>query len=202
MFISVPNIRWPCNVCATPSPRPANADTWATNVLGHGLDFDIQVKLGAGAFVCGEETALIASLEDQIGEPKPEAAFPVNKGLWGLPTCINNVETWATVPKIVRQRRRLVCCHRHGEVEGHKDLFAGRQDHNTGLVEVPMGIPLREIIYGIGGGIPEGQKIQSRADRRSIGRLHSGRAHRCAGGLREPHCGWVHHGLRRHGGHG
>ena len=98
-----------------------------TNVMGCGFEFDIQLKLGAGAFVCGEETALIASLEDQIGEPKPKPPFPVDKGLWGLPTCINNVETWATVPKILKNGAAWFSAIGHGEIEGHQDLFSGRQ---------------------------------------------------------------------------
>jgi NADH:ubiquinone oxidoreductase subunit F (NADH-binding)/NAD-dependent dihydropyrimidine dehydrogenase PreA subunit len=131
------------------------------NVMGHGLDFDIYLKLGAGAFVCGEETALIASLEDQIGEPKPKPPFPVNKGLWGLPTCINNVETWATIPKIIKNGAAWFSAIGTEKSKGTKIFSLVGKINNTGLVEVPMGIPLREVIYGIGGGIPENKKFKA-----------------------------------------
>jgi NADH:ubiquinone oxidoreductase subunit F (NADH-binding)/NADH:ubiquinone oxidoreductase subunit E len=132
-----------------------------TNIMGHGLDFDIHLKLGAGAFVCGEETALIASLEDQIGEPKPKPPFPVNKGLWGLPTCINNVETWATIPKIVKNGAAWFDAIGTGKSKGTKIFSLVGKINRTGLVEVPMGIPLREIIYEVGGGIPKNKKFKA-----------------------------------------
>jgi len=132
-----------------------------TNVLRHGLDFDIHLKLGAGAFVCGEETALIASLEDQIGEPKPKPPFPVNKGLWGLPTCINNVETLATIPKIVKNGAAWFDAIGTGKSKGTKIFSLVGKINRTGLVEVPMGVALREIIYEIGGGIPKNKKFKA-----------------------------------------
>ena len=132
-----------------------------TNVLGLGLDFDIQVKLGAGAFVCGEETALIASLEDQIGEPRPKPPFPADKGLWGLPTCINNVETLATIPKIIKNGATWFGAIGTGKSKGTKIFSLVGKVKNTGLVEVPMGIPLRDIIYGVGGGIPKNKKFKA-----------------------------------------
>ncbi len=132
-----------------------------TNIMGHGIDFDIFLKLGAGAFVCGEETALIASLEDQIGEPKPKPPFPVNKGLWGLPTCINNVETWATVPKIIKNGAAWFSAIGTEKSKGTKIFSLVGKINNTGLVEVPMGLPLREVIYGIGGGIPKNKKFKA-----------------------------------------
>ena len=131
------------------------------NVMGHGFGFDIHVKLGAGAFVCGEETALIASLEDQIGEPKPKPPFPVNKGLWGAPTCINNVETWATIPKIVRHGAAWFGSIGTEKSKGTKIFSLVGKINNTGLVEVPLGIKLREVIYGIGGGIPGGKQFKA-----------------------------------------
>jgi len=131
------------------------------NVMGHGFDFDIHVKLGAGAFVCGEETALIASLEDQIGEPKPKPPFPVNKGLWGAPTCINNVETWATIPKIVQHGAAWFGAIGTEKSKGTKIFSLVGKINNTGLVEVPLGIRLREVIYGIGGGIPGGKQFKA-----------------------------------------
>jgi len=131
------------------------------NVLGHGFDFDIHVKLGAGAFVCGEETALIASLEDQIGEPKPKPPFPVNKGLWGAPTCINNVETWATIPKIIQRGAAWFGSIGTEKSKGTKIFSLVGKINNTGLVEVPLGIRLREVIYGVGGGIPGGKAFKA-----------------------------------------
>jgi len=131
------------------------------NIAASGMDFDIQVKLGAGAFVCGEETALIASLEDQIGEPRPKPPFPVNKGLWGMPTNINNVETWATVPKIMTNGARWFASMGTEKSKGTKIFSLVGKINNTGLVEVPMGIPLRKIIYDIGGGIPKNKKYKA-----------------------------------------
>ena len=131
------------------------------DVMGHGLDFDIQVKLGAGAFVCGEETALIASLEDQIGEPRPKPPFPVVRGLWGMPTNINNVETWATVPKIMRGGAAWFASIGSEKSKGTKIFSLVGKIANTGLVEVPLGMPLREIIHDIGGGIPNGKRFKA-----------------------------------------
>ncbi len=116
--------------------------------------FNVEIRLGAGAFVCGEETALIASVEGRRGTPRPRPPYPAVEGLWGKPTLINNVE-------IVRQRAYHpargageVRLHRHRQVQGHQGLRPGRSSVvNTGLVEVPMGMTLREIIYDIGGGI-------------------------------------------------
>jgi len=125
------------------------------------FDFDIRVKLGAGAFVCGEETALIASLEDQIGEPRPRPPFPAKSGLWGKPTNINNVETWATVPKIIQQGSSWFSAIGTEKSKGTKIFSLVGKIRNTGLVEVPLGIPLREIIYSIGGGIPEGKRFKA-----------------------------------------
>lgn len=135
-------------------------------LLGKGLfntafNFEIKVKLGAGAFVCGEETALIASLEDQIGEPRPRPPFPAKSGLWGKPTNINNVETWATVPKIIQQGSSWFSAIGTEKSKGTKIFSLVGKIKNTGLVEVPLGIPLREIIYGIGGGIPGGKRFKA-----------------------------------------
>jgi NADP-reducing hydrogenase subunit HndC len=131
------------------------------NIMGHGMNFDIHVKLGAGAFVCGEETALIASIEDQIGEPRPKPPFPVNKGLWGMPTSINNVETWANVPKIVMNGPQWFASIGTEKSKGTKIFSLVGKINNTGLVEVPMGMPLRQIIYDIGGGIPKNKKFKA-----------------------------------------
>jgi NADH:ubiquinone oxidoreductase subunit F (NADH-binding)/(2Fe-2S) ferredoxin/Pyruvate/2-oxoacid:ferredoxin oxidoreductase delta subunit len=131
------------------------------DVLRRGFQFDIHVRLGAGAFVCGEETALIASLEDQIGEPRPKPPFPVQKGLWGMPTNINNVETWATVPKIINNGAAWFASMGTEKSKGTKIFSLVGKIKNTGLVEVPMGMPLREIIYDIGGGIPNDKKFKA-----------------------------------------
>lgn len=130
-------------------------------IMGFDFDFDINIKLGAGAFVCGEETALIASIEDQIGEPRPKPPFPVNKGLWGKPTNINNVETWATVPKIINNGATWFSSIGTEKSKGTKIFSLVGKINNTGLVEVPMGIPLREIIYTIGGGIPNNKGFKA-----------------------------------------
>lgn len=131
------------------------------HILGSDVDLEIQVKLGAGAFVCGEETALIASLEDQIGEPRPRPPFPAQKGLWGQPTNINNVETWATVPKIISQGADWFRSLGTEKSAGTKIFSLVGKINNTGLVEVPLGIPLREIIFEIGGGIPNHKQFKA-----------------------------------------
>lgn len=131
------------------------------NIASHDFDFDIQVRLGAGAFVCGEETALIASLEDQIGEPRPKPPFPANSGLWGRPTNINNVETWATVPKIINSGAKWFASIGTEKSKGTKIFSLVGKINNTGLVEVPLGMPLREIIYDIGGGIPNRKRFKA-----------------------------------------
>lgn len=130
-------------------------------ILGHPFSFVLHVRLGAGAFVCGEETALIASLEDQTGEPRPKPPFPANKGLWGKPTNINNVETWATVPVIIERGADWFSSIGTEKSKGTKIFSLVGKINNTGLVEVPLGIPLREIIYTIGGGIPNGKAFKA-----------------------------------------
>jgi NADH-quinone oxidoreductase subunit F len=131
------------------------------DICGSGIELTVQIRLGAGAFVCGEETALIASLEDQIGEPRPRPPFPAQKGLWGKPTNINNVETWATVPKIIHQGAGWFRAIGTEKSPGTKIFSLVGKINNTGLVEVPMGIPLREIIFEIGGGIPSQKKFKA-----------------------------------------
>lgn len=124
------------------------------NILGSDFDFDIIVSKGEGAFVCGEETALIASIEGQRGEPRQRPPYPVQKGLWGRPTNINNIETWATVPLIINKGAEWFSKIGTEGSKGTKIFSLVGKINNTGLVEVPMGITLREIIYDIGGGIP------------------------------------------------
>lgn len=124
------------------------------DILGTGFDFDIRIAKGAGAFVCGEETALIASIEGRVGEPRQRPPFPTVRGLFGKPTCINNVETWGNVPLIVDKGADWFAGIGTDGSKGTKIFSLVGKINNTGLVEVPMGITLREIIFDIGGGIP------------------------------------------------
>ncbi|KPJ59311.1 MAG: NADH dehydrogenase [Latescibacteria bacterium DG_63] len=131
------------------------------DILGSGFDFDIKVHRGAGAFVCGEETALLHSLEGRLGEPRPRPPYPAEKGLWGQPTCINNVETWANVPVIISRGAKWYSNIGTKTSKGTKVFSLVGKINNTGLVEVPMGISLKEIIYNIGGGIPGGKEFKA-----------------------------------------
>jgi NADH:ubiquinone oxidoreductase subunit F (NADH-binding)/(2Fe-2S) ferredoxin len=131
------------------------------NILGKGFDFTIKVKLGAGAFVCGEETALIASIEGKRGQPRAKPPFPVQKGLWGYPTIINNVETLANVPYIIRKGAAWYAGMGTEKSKGTKVFALTGKILNSGLIEVPMGIPLKEIIYDIGGGIEGGRQLKA-----------------------------------------
>ncbi|TYT75551.1 NADH-quinone oxidoreductase subunit NuoF [Desulfobotulus mexicanus] len=131
------------------------------NILGSGFDFDIEIRLGAGAFVCGEETALIASIEGERGMPRPRPPFPAVKGLWGKPTVINNVETYANIPKIILRGGDWFGQIGTEKSKGTKVFALTGKINNSGLVEVPMGTTLREIIYDIGGGIPNGKAFKA-----------------------------------------
>jgi NADH-quinone oxidoreductase subunit F len=131
------------------------------DILGSGFDFTLSVRLGAGAFVCGEETALIASIEGNIGEPRPRPPYPAESGLWGKPTNINNVETWANIPLIITHGSQEYANIGTEKSKGTKIFSVVGKINNTGLVEVPMGITLREIIYDVGGGIPNGKKFKA-----------------------------------------
>jgi len=124
------------------------------DILGSGFDFSIEIRPGSGAFVCGEETALMASIEDRIGEPRPRPPYPAVSGLWGKPTNINNVETWANVPIIIDRGGEWYSRIGTDRSKGTKIFSVVGNINNTGLVEVPMGATLSEIIYDIGGGIP------------------------------------------------
>ncbi|MBM4036879.1 MAG: NADH-quinone oxidoreductase subunit NuoF [Planctomycetes bacterium] len=124
-----------------------------TDILGSGFDFDISVHRGAGAFVCGEETSLIGSLEGRPPEPRIRPPFPAESGVWGKPTCINNVETWATVPEIINRGAEWFAQIGTETSKGTKVFSLVGKVKNTGLVEVPMGITLREMVFDIGGGI-------------------------------------------------
>lgn len=131
------------------------------NILGTDFTFDLHISKGAGAFVCGEETALIASIEGKVGEPRQRPPFPAQKGLWGKPTCINNVETWANIPLIIKNGADWFASIGTDRSKGTKIFSLVGKINNTGLVEVPMGITLREIIYDIGGGIPDGKAFKA-----------------------------------------
>ncbi len=131
------------------------------NILGTGFDFDIDIRLGAGAFVCGEETALMTSIEGRRGEPRPRPPFPAVKGLFGKPTILNNVETYANVPQIILKGADWFASMGTEKSKGTKVFALGGKIHNTGLVEVPMGTTLREIVEEIGGGIPNGKKFKA-----------------------------------------
>jgi NADH-quinone oxidoreductase subunit F len=131
------------------------------DILGSGFDFEVRVHRGAGAFVCGEETALLMSLEGQVGEPKPRPPYPAICGLWGKPTNINNVETWANVPLIIAKGAGWFSKLGTETSKGTKIFSLVGKISNTGLVEVPMGISLRDVVYKIGGGIPGGKKFKA-----------------------------------------
>ena len=131
------------------------------DILGSGFDFHITVHQGAGAFVCGEETALLASLEGKPGEPKPRPPFPATKGLFGKPTNINNVETWSNIPLIINHGPEYLSSIGTENSKGTKIFSLVGKVNNTGLVEVPMGITLRDIIFKIGGGVPEDKKFKA-----------------------------------------
>jgi NADH-quinone oxidoreductase subunit F/NADP-reducing hydrogenase subunit HndC len=124
------------------------------NILGSGVNFEVKIKEGAGAFVCGEETALMASIEGRSGMPRPRPPFPANSGLWGKPTNINNVETFANIPPIILRGADWYAGLGTEGSKGTKLFALAGKVNNTGLIEVPMGITLREIIFDIGGGIP------------------------------------------------
>ena len=131
------------------------------NILGSGFSFDIEIRMGAGAFVCGEETSLMASIEGRIGEPRPRPPFPAQSGLWGQPTNINNVKSWANVSLIIEKGADWYASIGTEGSKGTKIFSMVGKINNTGLVEVPMGISLRELIYEIGGGVPGGKAFKA-----------------------------------------
>ena len=131
------------------------------DIFGSGFDFDLHVKLGAGAFVCGEETALMTSIEGNRGEPRPRPPYPAVKGLFGKPTTENNVETFANIPTIIREGAEYFASMGTERSKGTKVFALGGKIKNTGLVEIPMGTTLREIVEEIGGGIPGGKKFKA-----------------------------------------
>ena len=132
-----------------------------TNIFGTDFSFDLDIRLGAGAFVCGEETALMTSIEGKRGEPRPRPPFPAVKGLFAKPTILNNVETYANVPRIILNGADWFASMGTEKSKGTKVFAVGGKIINTGLVEVPMGTTLREVVYDIGGGIPNGKKFKA-----------------------------------------
>ena len=129
--------------------------------MGTGFNFDMELRLGAGAFVCGEETALMTSIEGKRGEPRPRPPFPTTSGIFDKPTVLNNVETYANVPQIILKGAEWFRSIGTERSAGTKVFALGGKIHNTGLVEVPMGTTLREIVEEIGGGIPDGKKFKA-----------------------------------------
>jgi len=131
------------------------------DIFGTGFDFDVEIRLGAGAFVCGEETGLMTSIEGHRGEPRPRPPFPAVKGLFEKPTILNNVETYANVPQIILKGADWFSAIGSERSKGTKVFAVGGKIKNTGLVEIPMGTTLREVVYDIGGGIPNGKKFKA-----------------------------------------
>lgn len=131
------------------------------DIFGKGFNFDIEIRIGAGAFVCGEETALLTSIEGKRGEPRPRPPFPAISGVWGKPTVLNNVETWANVPEIIRQGADWFASLGTEKSKGTKVFALAGKITNTGIVEVPMGTTLREIVFDIGGGIQRKKKYKA-----------------------------------------
>jgi NADH:ubiquinone oxidoreductase subunit F (NADH-binding) len=131
------------------------------NILQSGFSFDLEIRMGSGAFVCGEETALMASIEGRRGEPRPRPPFPAQQGLWNKPTVLNNVETFANVPVIIMQGGDAFAAVGTAKSKGTKVFALAGAIAQTGLVEVPIGIPLREVIFDIGGGIPKGRAFKA-----------------------------------------
>jgi NADH:ubiquinone oxidoreductase subunit F (NADH-binding)/(2Fe-2S) ferredoxin/Pyruvate/2-oxoacid:ferredoxin oxidoreductase delta subunit len=138
-----------------------NYNLLGNDILGSGFDFNVSVRLGSGAFVCGEETALMASIEGRVGEPRPRPPYPAESGLWGKPTNINNVKSWASVPIIIEKGAKWYADIGTQNSKGTMIFSVVGNINNTGLVEVPMGISLRSLIFDIGGGIPEGKAFKA-----------------------------------------
>ena len=131
------------------------------NIMGTGFDFDLEIRMGSGAFVCGEETALMTSIEGKRGEPRPRPPFPAQKGLWDMPSLLNNVETYANIPEIILKGAEWYASFGTDKSKGTKVFALAGAVNNTGLVEVPIGIPLGEIIYDIGGGVRDGKTFKA-----------------------------------------
>ena len=141
------------------------------NILETHFKFDLELRFGAGAFVAGEETAILASVEGRRAMPRPRPPYPANSGLWQKPTLIQNVETLANIPLIIQNGGLWFSKMGTPKCSGTKCFSLTGKVNNPGLIEVPMGITLREVVFEIGGGVPDGQKIQSSPCRRSFRRL-------------------------------
>ena len=149
-----PNIRWQLKH-QVGDPQARNFGLLGKNILGSDFSFDLEVRVGAGAFVCGEETALMSSIEGKRGEPRPRPPFPAVKGLWGKPSNVNNVETYANVSQIILRGPEWFSAMGTEKSKGTKTFALAGDVKHTGLIEVPLGITLREVIYDVGGGIKE-----------------------------------------------
>ncbi len=167
------------------------------DILGTGFNFDLEIYQGAGAFVCGEETALMRSIEGHRGMPRPRPPFPASQGLWEKPTILNNVETFANIGQIMLRGGEWYASIGTEGSKGTKVFALTGDVNNIGLVEVPMGTSVGTIIYDIGGGIQDGKTLQGRPARRSLRRMHSVAAPQHPHGLRGDHEDRRHHGLRR-----
>jgi NADH:ubiquinone oxidoreductase subunit F (NADH-binding)/NAD-dependent dihydropyrimidine dehydrogenase PreA subunit len=150
-----------CKNGETAITQARKAGLLGKNILGSGFSFDVEIAKGGGAFVCGESTALISSIEGRVGEPRSKQIHMVEKGLWGKPTNLNNVETWANVPLIIEKGSKWFSSIGTEKSKGTKIFSLVGKVKNTGLVEVPMGITLKEIIFDIGGGQQDGRKIKA-----------------------------------------
>jgi len=131
------------------------------NILGSGFAFDLEIRMGSGAFVCGEETALMTSIEGRRGEPRPRPPFPAQAGLWGRPSLLNNVETYANIPVILTRGPAWFAAHGTAKSKGTKVFALAGAVRHTGLVEIPIGTPLGDIIYELGGGVPRGKRFKA-----------------------------------------
>ena len=172
------------------------------NIFGTDFCFDLDIKLGAGAFVCGEETALMTSIEGKRGEPRPRPPFPAVKGLFGKPTILNNVETYANVPQIILKGADWFASMGTEKSKGTKVFALGGKIKNTGLGRDSHGHHAAHHRRGDRRRHPGRQKVQSRADGRPLRRLHPGQSHRHTHRLRQPACHRQHDGLRRPHRHG
>ncbi len=193
-----------------PSSTRASAACLARTSWAPAHSFDLEIRMGSGAFVCGEETALMTSIEGNRGEPRPRPPFPAFKGLWGKPSLLNNVETYAAIPAIILKGSGWYASMGTAKSKGTKVFALAGAVKNTGLVEIPIGMPLGELVFDIGGGMREGKTFKAAQIGGTIGRLHPAAPPERARGLRIPRRAGRHHGLGRphrhgrghlHGGH-
>ena len=161
MFTSAGNMTCPSAGCRRRSIRPGSLIFLGKNILETGFSFDLEIKKGAGAYVCGEETALIESLEGKRGHPRLKPPYPVTHGLWQKPTLVNNVETLSNVPGIIHQGSAWFRKFGTDKCPGTKVFTILGHVEYPGLIEVEMGTPLREIIFSFGGGVKEGKRFKA-----------------------------------------